>query len=81
MPPDAPLWESRLLPPRSGSASRVVLTLTRLSTRKSSKRLIRNWHQKGLTETDSDKDDRYVGYQIALDKEKQWNAFGPGGVR
>ena len=36
---------------------------------------------KGLTKTDSDKADLYVGYQIALDKEKQWNAFGTGGVR
>jgi Domain of unknown function (DUF4136) len=36
---------------------------------------------KGLTKTDSDKADLYVGYQIAVDQEKQWNAFGMGGVR
>jgi hypothetical protein len=33
---------------------------------------------KGLTKTDSDKADLYVGYQIAVDKEKQWNAWGTG---
>src|SRR5215467_1526468 len=31
---------------------------------------------KGLTKTDSDKADLYVGYQIAVDKEKQWNGYG-----
>ena len=34
---------------------------------------------KGLTKTDSDKADLYVGYQISVDKEKQWNAYGMGG--
>ena len=34
---------------------------------------------KGLTKTDSDKADLYVGYQIAIDQEKQWNAYGMGG--
>jgi hypothetical protein len=34
---------------------------------------------KGLTKTDSDKADLYVGYQIAVDQEKQWNGFGMGG--
>jgi Domain of unknown function (DUF4136) len=34
---------------------------------------------KGLTKTDSDKADLYIGYQIAVDKEKQWNAYGMGG--
>ena len=34
---------------------------------------------KGLTKTDSDTADLYVGYQIALDQERQWNAFGMGG--
>jgi Domain of unknown function (DUF4136) len=34
---------------------------------------------KGLTKTDGDKADLYVGYQIAVDKEKQWNAYGMGG--
>jgi len=36
---------------------------------------------KGLTKTEDDKADLYVGYQIAVDKEKQWNAFGMGGIR
>jgi hypothetical protein len=34
---------------------------------------------KGLTKTDSDKADLYVGYQVAVDQEKQWNAYGIGG--
>jgi len=34
---------------------------------------------KGLTKTDNDKADLYVGYQIAVDQEKQWNAYGMGG--
>ena len=34
---------------------------------------------KGLTKTDGDKADLYVGYQIAVDKEKQWDAYGMGG--
>ena len=34
---------------------------------------------KGLTKTDSDKADLYVGYQIAVNQEKQWNAYGMGG--
>jgi hypothetical protein len=33
---------------------------------------------KGLTKTDSEKADLLVGYQIAVDKEKQWNAYGTG---
>jgi hypothetical protein len=36
---------------------------------------------KGLTKSDSDKADLYIGYQVALDQERQWNAFGTGGVR
>ena len=37
---------------------------------------------KGLTKTNDEKADLYVGYQIAVDKEKQWNAYGTGrGVR
>jgi Domain of unknown function (DUF4136) len=36
---------------------------------------------KGLTKTDDEKADLYVGYQIAVDQEKQWNAYGTGGVR
>lgn len=34
---------------------------------------------KGLTKSDSDKADLYVGYQIAVNQEKQWNAYGMGG--
>ena len=33
---------------------------------------------KGLTKTDGDKADLYVGYQVAVDQEKQWNAWGTG---
>jgi len=34
---------------------------------------------KGLTKTDADKADLYIGYQIAVDQEKQWNGYGMGG--
>jgi len=34
---------------------------------------------KGMTKTDSDKADLYVAYQVAVDKEKQWNGYGMGG--
>ena len=34
---------------------------------------------KGLTKTDSDKADLFVGYQVAVDQEKQWNGYGMGG--
>ncbi len=34
---------------------------------------------KGLTKIEEDKADLYIGYQIAIDKEKQWNAYGMGG--
>ena len=33
---------------------------------------------KGMTKTDGDTADLYVGYQVAVDKEKQWNAWGTG---
>jgi hypothetical protein len=33
---------------------------------------------KGLTKTDSDQADLYVGYQAAVNQEKQWNAYGTG---
>jgi hypothetical protein len=33
---------------------------------------------KGMTKTDSEKADLNIGYQIAVDKEKQWNAYGTG---
>jgi len=31
------------------------------------------------SKTDSDKTDLLVGYQVAVDKEKEWNAYGMGG--
>jgi Domain of unknown function (DUF4136) len=36
---------------------------------------------KGLTKTDNDKADLLVGYQVAVDQQKQWNAYGGGGFR
>jgi len=33
---------------------------------------------KGLTKTDSDTADLYVGYQCSVDQERQWSAFGGG---
>jgi hypothetical protein len=35
--------------------------------------------QKGLTKSDSDKADLNVGYQCAIDQERQWNGFGGRG--
>lgn len=34
---------------------------------------------KGFTKTESDSADLYIGYQISVDQEKQWNAYGMGG--
>lgn len=34
---------------------------------------------KGLTKTDTEKADLYVAYQISMDQERQWNAYGMGG--
>lgn len=34
---------------------------------------------KGLTKTDGENADLYVGYQVAVDQEKQWTAYGTGG--
>ena len=34
---------------------------------------------KGFTKTDSEQADLLVGYQIAVDQERQWNAYGMGG--
>jgi hypothetical protein len=34
---------------------------------------------KDLTKTDSDKADLYVGYQVSIDQQRQWNAYGMGG--
>lgn len=36
---------------------------------------------KGLTKTDGDKADLLVGYQVSIEQEKQWNAYGTGGLR
>lgn len=36
---------------------------------------------KGLTKTTDDKADMYVGYQTAVDQQKQWNGYGMGGTR
>jgi Domain of unknown function (DUF4136) len=36
---------------------------------------------KGLTKTDDSKADLYVGYQASIDQQKQWNAYGTGGLR
>jgi hypothetical protein len=34
---------------------------------------------KGLTKTDGDKADLYIGYQTAVDQQKQWTGYGMGG--
>ena len=34
---------------------------------------------KGLTKTDGEKADLFVGYQVSIDQQKQWNAYGMGG--
>lgn len=34
---------------------------------------------KGLSKTESDDADLYITYQLAIDQEKQWNAFSSGG--
>jgi hypothetical protein len=34
---------------------------------------------KGLTKTDGEKADLYVGYQTSINQQKQWNAYGMGG--
>jgi hypothetical protein len=34
---------------------------------------------KGLTKTDDDKADLYVGYQVSITQQQQWNAYGTGG--
>ena len=36
---------------------------------------------KGLTKTDGEKADLLVGYQVSISQEKQWNAYGTGGMR
>jgi Domain of unknown function (DUF4136) len=34
--------------------------------------------KKSFTKTDADTADMYVGYQVSVDQEKQWNAYGGG---
>lgn len=34
---------------------------------------------KGLTKTDSDKADLYIGYQVSIAHQEQWNAYSMGG--
>jgi Domain of unknown function (DUF4136) len=34
---------------------------------------------KGLSKTDGEKADLLIGYQVSIDQEKQWNAYGMGG--
>jgi len=34
---------------------------------------------KGLTKTEDEKADLYVGYQLSITQEEQWNAYGTGG--
>jgi Domain of unknown function (DUF4136) len=34
---------------------------------------------KGLTKSDTDKADLYIGYQASINQQKQWNAYGMGG--
>ena len=36
---------------------------------------------KGLTKVDGDKADLLVGYQTSIQQERQWNAYGTGGMR
>jgi uncharacterized protein DUF4136 len=33
---------------------------------------------KGLTKTDAENTDLFIGYQVSVDQEKQWNAYGGG---
>ena len=34
---------------------------------------------KGLTKSDTDKADLYIGYQASINQQRQWNAYGMGG--
>lgn len=36
---------------------------------------------KGLTKAEGDTADLYVGYQVSVSEQQQWNAYGMGGVR
>ncbi|MBI3485215.1 MAG: DUF4136 domain-containing protein [Acidobacteria bacterium] len=35
---------------------------------------------KGLTKSDSEDADLYIGYQVSITQEKEWSAYGTGGV-
>jgi hypothetical protein len=35
---------------------------------------------KGLSKTDADNADLYVGYQVSITQQQQWNAYGTGGM-
>jgi Domain of unknown function (DUF4136) len=34
---------------------------------------------KGMTKTDDEKADMYVGFQVSITQQKEWNAYGMGG--
>jgi hypothetical protein len=34
---------------------------------------------KGLTKTSDDNANLFIGYQVSIDQQKQWNAYGMGG--
>src|SRR5271169_6108640 len=36
---------------------------------------------KSLTKTDDEKADLYVGYQLSITQQQQWNAYSTGGAR
>ena len=36
---------------------------------------------KGLKKTDGEQADLFIGYQVSIDQQKQWNAYGTGGLR
>lgn len=36
---------------------------------------------KGLSKVESDPADLYIGYQVAVQQQSQWNAYGTGGMR
>lgn len=36
---------------------------------------------KGLTKTDGEKADLFIGYQVSIDQARQWNAYSTGGLR
>ena len=36
---------------------------------------------KGLKKTDGEQADLFIGYQVSIDQQKQWNAYSTGGLR